>query len=72
MTTLEKLIYCKEHGVAISYIAKLSELNPATLTKWIHGEKGISKRNEKMIELTLQNFAKDIWCNVGDKNDGNL
>lgn len=72
MTTQEKLIFCKEHGIAISYIAGLLELNPATLTKWLRGEKGITKRNEKAIELTLQNLAKEIWENVGDNNGWNL
>jgi len=67
MTTIEKLIFCKEHGISISYIANLLELNPATLTKWIRGEKGITKRNEKAIEITLQNLAHDIWENVGEK-----
>ena len=67
MTTIEKLIFCKEHGISISYIANLLELNPATLTKWIRGEKGITKRNEKAIEITLQNLAHDIWKNVGEK-----
>ena len=67
MTTIEKLIFCKEHGISISYIANLLELNPATLTKWIRGEKGITKRNEKAIEITLQNLAYDIWENVGEK-----
>lgn len=67
MTTIEKLIFCKEHGISISYIANLLELNPATLTKWIRGEKGITKRNEKAIEITLQNLARDIWENVGEK-----
>lgn len=67
MTTIEKLIFCKEHGISISYIANLLELNPATLTKWIRGEKGITKRNEKAIEITLQNLAYNIWENVGEK-----
>lgn len=67
MTTIEKLIFCKEHGISISYIANLLELNPATLTKWIRGEKGITKRNEKAIEITLQNLAHNIWENVGEK-----
>lgn len=72
MTTLEKLQYCKEHGISITYIARLLELSPATLTKWLRGEKGISNKNQKAIELTLQKFAKDIWINVGENNDGDI
>lgn len=72
MSTLEKLIYCKEHGISITYIAKCLELAPATLTKWIRGEKGITARNEKLIEQTLQQLAKELWINVGESNDRNL
>lgn len=69
MTTLEKLQYCKNHGISMTYIANQLELSPATLTKWLRGEKGITKRNEKAIELTLQKLAQDIWANVGENND---
>lgn len=72
MTTIEKLQYCKEHGVSITYIANLLELNPATLTKWLRGDKGITRRNEKAIELILQKYAQELWANVGDNNGGNL
>jgi len=69
MTTLEKLQYCKNHGISVTYIANQLELSPATLTKWLRGEKGITKRNEKAIELTLQKLAQDIWVNVGENNE---
>lgn len=69
MTTLEKLQYCKNHGISMTYIANQLELSPATLTKWLRGEKGITKRNEKAIELTLQKLAQDIWANVGENNE---
>lgn len=69
MTTLEKLQYCKNHGISMTYIANQLELSPATLTKWLRGEKGITKRNEKAIELILQKLAQDIWANVGENND---
>lgn len=69
MTTLEKLQYCKNHGISMTYIANQLELSPATLTKWLRGEKGITKRNEKAIELALQKLAQDIWVNVGENND---
>lgn len=72
MSTLEKLIYCKNHGISITYIAKQLDLAPATLTKWIRGEKGITSRNEKLIEQTLHQLAKELWDNIGDFNDRNL
>ena len=59
MTTKEKLIFCKNHGISISYIASKVNMVPASLTKML-------------IETTLQNFAKEIWDNVGELNDRNL
>ena len=72
MTTLEKLIFCKEHGISLTYLASQADLAPATITKWIRGEKGMAKKNEKILELTLQKYAKEIWQNVGDYYDRNL
>ena len=53
MNTLEKLQYCKNNGLSITFIAKEVGLSPATLTKWLRGEKGITHKNEKLTELTL-------------------
>ena len=72
MSTLEKLIFCKEHGMSMSYVAARARVVPATITRWMRGEKGISKKNEEDIELTLQNIAKEIWQIVGDFNDRNI
>lgn len=72
MSTLDKLIFCKEHGISMSYIATRARVVPATITRWMRGEKGISKKNEEDIELTLQNIAKEIWQKIGDFNDGNI
>lgn len=69
MNTKDKLIFCKEHGISISYIASRANVVPATLTKWMRGEKGMLKKNEMLIETTLQELAKEIWYNVGDFND---
>ena len=72
MNTLEKLQYCKNNGLSITFIAKEVGLSPATLTKWLRGEKGITHKNEKLTELTLQNIVKRLYENVGDFNDRNL
>ena len=72
MTTQEKLIFCKEHGISMSYIAERARVAPATITRWIRGEKGISKKNEEDIELTLHKIAQEIWEGIGDSNDRNL
>lgn len=72
MNTKDKLIFCKNHGISISYIASRANVVPATLTKWMRDEKGMLKKNEILIETTLQELAKEIWYNVGDFNDRNL
>ena len=73
MTTKEKLIFAKEHGISISYIASQVNMVPATLTKWMRNEKGMLKKNEAMIESALLKLAKEIWLNMGgDFNDRNL
>ena len=72
MNTLDKLIFCKEHGVSMSYIASRAEVVPATITRWIRGEKGISKKNERDIDLTLKKLAQEIWEGIGENNDRNL
>ena len=72
MNVIDKLLFCKEHGISLTYIANQVSLAPATITKWIRGEKGITAKNEKNIELALQKLAKEIWENVGDYNDRNL
>ena len=72
MTTVEKLIFCKQHGISITYIAEQTELSPSTITKWIRGEKGITKKNQRHIELALHQLARDLWENIGENYDRNI
>ena len=72
MTTLEKLIFCKQHGIAMSYVASRAEVAPATITRWINGDKGISRKNERDIDLALLQLAKEIWQTIGEDYDRNL
>ena len=72
MDNHEKIQYCKNNGLSVTFIAKEVGLSPATLTKWIRGEKGITHKNEKLIELALQNIVKRLYKNVGDFNDRHL
>lgn len=67
MTTLEKLFFCKSHGISISYIANRANLVPATLTKWMRGEKGITRKNEEIVNITLLQIVKELSDNIGDK-----
>lgn len=66
MTTLDKLIFCKNHGISISYIASRANVVPATLTRWLRGEKGMSRKNEEIIAITLQQLAQEIWEKLGE------
>lgn len=66
MTTLEKLLFCKSHGISISYIANRAKLVPATLTKWMRGEKGITRKNEEIVNITLLQIVKELSDNIGD------
>lgn len=73
MTLQEKIIALKNHGISLSYLAEQTEIVPATLTKWIRNEKGLSKKNKEHLELTLQRFLKEIQVIiVGDNDDWNL
>lgn len=61
MTVKEKLNYFSNHGVSMSYIAKLVGVDPSTLTKWLNNQKGITHKNEEKINVILQNFAEDLY-----------
>ena len=72
MNTLEKLQYCKNNGLSITFIANEINLSPATLTKWLRGEKGITHKNENLIEFALQNIVQRLYDNIGGCNDRDL
>ena len=61
MNTKEKLIFFSEHGISMSYIARQIEIDPSTLTKWIHGQKGITHKNENRIDNFLSQFAEELY-----------
>lgn len=62
MTIKEKLQYFSDNGMSISFIARQMNVNPATLSKWLKNEKGITHKNEQLVYNTLiaitQNFKK--------------
>ena len=60
MTVKEQLIFFSNHGISISYIANLIQVDPSTLTKWINGQKGITHKNEEKIHIALQNLVKEL------------
>ena len=60
MSIKEKLLFCVEHGMAIKYIAERMGVDPSTLSKWLHNQKGISTKNEEKMLFTLQNIVEQF------------
>lgn len=60
MSIKEKLLFCVEHGMAIKYIAERMDVDPSTLSKWLRGQKGITHKNENLLELTLQQIVNEM------------
>ena len=62
MTIKEKLRYFSDNGMSISFIARQMNVNPATLSKWLNNEKGITHKNEQLVYDTsiaiTQKFKK--------------
>lgn len=65
MTIKEKLSFCVEHGIAIKYIAERMGVDPSTLSKWLRGQKGITHKNEDLLELTLKDIVNEMQETLG-------
>lgn len=61
MTIKEKLQFFSDNGMSVSFIARKMNVNPATLSKWLKDEKGITHKNEKLLNDTLQKIAEDLY-----------
>lgn len=60
MTVKEKLSFFVNHGVTIKYIAERMGVETSTLSKWLHDQKGITHKNENLLELTLKEIANEM------------
>lgn len=60
MNTLEKLIYLKEHGTSLTYIAKKAKCSPQALTMWIKGKSNISLRLEEDIIEAIKILVQEM------------
>lgn len=60
MTTCEKVIFLKEHGTTITYLAKQVNCATQTLTQWVKGEKQISARLERDVNIAIDKLIKEI------------
>lgn len=65
MSVKEKLSFCVEHGMAIKYIAERMNVDPSTLSKWLRGQKGITHKNEDLLELTLRQIVNEMQEALG-------
>lgn len=65
MSVKEKLSFCVEHGMAIKYVAERMNVDPSTLSKWLRGQKGITHKNENLLELTLQQIVNEMQEALG-------
>ncbi len=61
MTIKEKLQFFSDNGMSVSFIARKMNVNPATLSKWLKDEKGITHKNEELLDNTLQKIAEDLY-----------
>lgn len=57
MNIKEKLQFFIDNGMSISYVAEKMEVNYSTLSKWLKGQKNISRKNEELVFITLQNIV---------------
>jgi len=69
MNTFDKLLFCKNHGITIAYIAQQAEVVPSTLSQWLKGEKGISAKNEMRVERALRALTQTLYDNIGGFED---
>ena len=65
MSVKEKLLFCVEHGIAIKYVAERMAVDPSTLSKWLRGQKGITHKNEDLLELTLKEIVSEMQDALG-------
>lgn len=65
MTVKEKLSFFVNHGVTIKYIAERMGVETSTLSKWLHDQKGITHKNENLLELTLKEIANEMQEALG-------
>lgn len=60
MTTREKVIYLKQHGTTVAYLAKQVNCAAQTLTQWVKGDKQISMRLERDVEIAIQALLNEL------------
>jgi len=47
--------------MAIKYIAERMGVDPSTLGKWLRGQKGITHKNEDLLEITLKKIIEEMF-----------
>ena len=65
MTVKEKLVFFVNHGITIKYVAGRMGVETSTLSKWLHDQKGITHKNENLLELTLKEIVNEMQEALG-------
>ena len=60
MNVKEKLQFFIDNGLSISYVAERMNVNYSTLSKWLKGQKNISRKNEELVLITLRNIVENF------------
>jgi len=60
MNIKEKLQFFIDNGISISYIAEKIGVNYSTLSKWLKGQKNISRKNEELVLIALHNIVENF------------
>jgi len=60
MTSKEKLQFFIDNGMSLTYITKQMQIDLTTLSKWLKGQKNLSKKNEDKMLVTLKNIVENF------------
>lgn len=69
MNVKDKLKLFADHGMSISYIARRINVASSTLNKWLNGEKGITHKNEALVENTLKEILLELSQILEEKKE---
>ena len=56
----EKIQFLLDKGLSNSFIAKICNYHPSTLSKWLSGKISVSEKLEKNINQNLLDFVEEL------------
>ena len=60
MNAKEKIQFLLDKGLSNSFIAKICNYHPSTLSKWLSGKISVSEKLEKNINQNLLDFVEEL------------